>query len=346
MSTIETDILVIGAGPAGTSAALAAARAGARVLVVERTFHHGEQGPRVGFIPVDFAGDLPVPSICIRQAIRGTRMHVGTEIIEKPWPGWIVRLGEMCLAFAGEAGKLGARMRSGYQLSHLAPTGNARFGSASDNLNVRATVTVAADGATSRAASLIGLPGPRHLAATQCEVPLIENREWVEFYLDPSFTGGYGWLYPMGIVASVGVAAAQGTRNATDKLLAWLRDRLVKEGRVGQHVIRETHGSIPCGGLLPAVRMGQVILAGDAAGTTHPMAVNGITPALVSGRMAGEAAVSFVGGRSGALRDYERDLGLWLGPARERHLAHRNAMEDAWERLDFPSLTKDTCLGF
>lgn len=345
MPSVKTDILVIGAGPAGGAAALTAARSGVHVTLVDRAPLGGEQGMKFGFVPLNFAPELELPGYLRLQNIRGTRIDMAGEVMERRWPGHIIKLGEMSLILVGDAGKQGADLRAGYNLDGLSPTGVARFTSIDHSLSVKAKVVVACDGALSPAAQHLGFAEKPCLHAVQCEIPLLMDQDWVEFFLHTSFTGGFAWLFPRHIVASVGVATREQQEQTRSKLLMWFRDRMVRAGRIGGEMIKQTMGAIPVGGLLPQLRVGQVILAGDAAGTAHPMAMYGITPALQSGMMAGRAAADFVRGTSSALQDYEHRLKRLLGPMQARAIARRQFMEEAWERIDFRALMQDTCLG-
>ena len=95
-------------------------------------------------------------------------------------------------------------------------------------------------------------------------------------------------------------------------MLAALCDKLADERRIGTRAFALTGGAIPVGGRLRSVgRLGRtaVLLAGDAAGLTNPVTGAGIASAVQSGALAGRAAADFLGGRAGAIDEYEEELG-------------------------------------
>jgi len=104
-----------------------------------------------------------------------------------------------------------------------------------------------------------------------------------------------------------------------------LHQKLVREGVVGQTVIRRTGGLIPVGGLRSALVVGNVLFAGDAGGFTHPVTGAGIQAAVVSGQCAGEVAVAFLGGSENALKCYEEDMRDHFEQA-----LHRGVKQRAW----------------
>ncbi len=344
MPRVDSDVLVIGAGPAGSSAAIAAAREGLKVLLVERSPHVGDAARSVGFVPRLFADGLSLPRILMRQTIRGTRIHVENDVTERPWPGYTIPVRNLFRVLAGTAASHGADLRSGYSLEHLTPTGAARFSSPDGELEARAKVVIACDGAGSRSAELLELERPSVLNVFQCEVLLLGERDWIDLHMHRNLHGGYAWLYPRRSTASVGVAVTPESHRNGQALLEWFRTRLADEGLIAPQCVNRSSGEIPCSGVHRRLRLGQVILAGDAAGTAHPMAVSGISPAIESGVMAGRAAARLVRGDGDALRAYQREMHRWLGPVHRRALARRQFMLDAWDRVSFPRLVQETCL--
>ena len=101
------------------------------------------------------------------------------------------------------------------------------------------------------------------------------------------------------------------------------------EGRVGEEIIRYTGGAIPVGGMVePDGRLGLALalLAGDAAGLANPVTGAGINAAVVSGRLAGEAAAAALRGKAGAGSDYAEELADLYKASLDRALARRRQL--------------------
>ena len=95
---------------------------------------------------------------------------------------------------------------------------------------------------------------------------------------------------------------------------------------MGPEVLGHTGGAIPVGGILAMTgRLGAVpvLLAGDAAGLTNPVTGAGISAAVISGTLAGRAAVAWLLGDEQALEDYRDEVAEIFGPSIERALRHR-----------------------
>jgi flavin-dependent dehydrogenase len=341
---VNTDLLVVGSGPTGTSAAIVAAAAGIDVLVVDRIPHVADSARNVAFVSRLFAQGLPLPRLLMRQRIETALLQVGEETLERSWPGYTVPVRNLLRILAGTAMDHGAEIMTGYKLAWITPTGAAQFRGLDHDLDVRAKVVIAADGAHSKTARLMELGHQPFLQLLQCEVLLLRQMNWIELIMDPSLQQGYAWIIPRRTTASIGVALPVQTFGAAPRMLEWLRQNLVLEGVIGPQDINRTSGAMPCGGLRPTLRIGQVILAGDAAGTAHPLALAGIGPAIQSGILAGRAAVRAVHGSGEALRSYQHEMHRWLGPIHGRALERRQSLEQAWNHKDFVELVRDTCL--
>ena len=145
----------------------------------------------------------------------------------------------------------------------------------------------------------IGLVNAELVETRQVTVPLNAAHDATDIFLSADIPGGYAWLFPKGGVANLGLGVAPAHRAKLKPLLEALRQRLIAEGRIGTDILGHTGGAIPVGGMTGAHGMlGErvALLAGDAAGLVNPVTGAGIPAAVISGRMAGEAADS---GRSG-----------------------------------------------
>jgi flavin-dependent dehydrogenase len=114
--------------------------------------------------------------------------------------------------------------------------------------------------------------------------------------------GGYGWNFPKADHFNVGCGGWRSEGGRLREHLASLRDHyglddLAMENVRGHHLPTRTDGA-------PIVR-GRALLVGDAAGLVDPMSGEGIYAAFVSGRLAAESALRFLGGSERDLSSYE-----------------------------------------
>jgi flavin-dependent dehydrogenase len=193
---------------------------------------------------------------------------------------------------------------------------------------------IGADGPRSCVGTAIGSVN-RELAETrQLTVPLVLPRDATEIFLSAEYRGGYGWLFPKGAVANVGLGISVDGKHPDDKsalrrlkeMHMTLLTRLANERRIGTSGWDLTGGTIPVGGRLGSIgSLGDtaVLLAGDAAGLTNSVTGAGIASAVQSGTMAGRAAADAVSGRAAALDDYEEELGDIFDAALGRALCRR-----------------------
>ena len=108
------DVLIVGAGPAGSCAARAAAEAGARVLMIEKRMKIGEPVQCAEFVPRLLAREVNIPSETIAQEIQGmTTFMPNGEILRKRTPGFIIDRAGFDKALAMDASKAGAKILTG-----------------------------------------------------------------------------------------------------------------------------------------------------------------------------------------------------------------------------------------
>jgi flavin-dependent dehydrogenase len=168
----------------------------------------------------------------------------------------------------------------------------------------------------------------------QVTVPLVLPHDATDIYLSADYRGGYGWLFPKGAVANVGLGVNMEERHKLKPLLTTLFAKLSDARRIGTHAYCLTGGAIPVGGRLTAIgRLGsvQVLLAGDAAGLTNPVTGAGIASAVQSGTLAGQATVDWLSGRPHAAEAYEEELGDIFDAALNRALRRRGEVLARYE---------------
>ncbi len=293
---MDYDVIVVGAGPAGASAAYWLGEAGKRVLLLEkerlpRYKPCGGGVPKTVFdrFPFDFSPVVEREIGRVRFRFRDGR-EVAAELPGRPVAMVMrdrfdyhilqhahadVRDGALVVALEQDEAGVEVTTRSGETF--------------------RGRYLIGADGANSRVARLVGLRRTRLLGATiEVEVPagdglLTEFGDTVLFVLGtPRY--GYLWVFPKADHLSVGIGVfGAGAKGHV------MRETLQREmTRLGI----EVDGAPQRGHPLPVhlhnepLRRGQVLLTGDAAGLVDPLLGEGIRHAVNSGRLAADSVLT------------------------------------------------------
>lgn len=291
----EYDVAVVGGGPAGASAARAAAEAGARAVLLERaelprykTCGGGLIGPTLAHLP----GEPPA-----RAEVRRVSFSLrGGSPLERSEGTPVLRTAartELDAWLADAAASAGAEVRT--------RCGVARWQRAGDVVELsteqgplRARTVIAADGTSSRLAREVGVRLSRVDLGLEVELAIgALGPRWADrVHLDwGPLPGSYGWVFPKGDSLTVGVIAARGNPDATR---AYLADLLRRQGLTGLRVLHDSGHLTRCRTPDSPLGAGRVLLAGDAAGLLEPWTREGISFAVRSGLLAGRAAAAGV----------------------------------------------------
>lgn len=343
-SSHRSDLIVVGLGPAGASAAAAAAAAGLSVTAVDRKKTPGLPVQCAEFIPGPLYGEIPGLSLVTRQPIDAmhTMIAASAAHISPDFRGAMVDRARFDAMLVDAAREAGADIRFGAPAIALDADGlHLQDGSVLD-----ADIVIGADGPNSIVGRAIGSVN-RHLVFTrQVTVPLRRPHQATDIFLSADYPGGYAWLFPSGDRANLGLGVVRAESRRLRGLLHGLQAQLVQEKRIGPEILARTGGAIPTGGMLRPTGTAHgrtVLLAGDAAGLTNPVTGAGIASAVMSGRMAGEAAAARHQGRQDASADYEEQLLDIFGPSLERAVARRDELlriYSNWGRPDARALRR------
>jgi len=334
------EILVVGLGPAGARAAGEAARRGRSVIAVDRRRQAGLPVQCAEFVPAMIGQEVPgLGRAVIRQRIRAMATFVEDQApdLQDDFPGHMIDRDAFDRALVTVAARAGADCRFGVQVEALAKDGTVML---SDGATIRPRLIVGADGPRSQVGRAIGQVNRELVETRQITVPLREPHEATDIFLSAEIPGGYGWLFPKGEMANLGVGVVPAERRRLKPQLDRLHARLVDLGRVGRSVRGHTGGPIPVGGMLhPVGKLGRVpvLLAGDAAGLTNPVTGAGISAAVTSGGLAGDAAADWLAGDAGALVDYAEELEALFGAALARAVRRRREILQHHETGEAPS---------
>jgi geranylgeranyl reductase family protein len=320
---LDADVVVVGTGPAGSAAALAAVSTGASVLVLER----GEV-PRYkccggGLIGVS-QSLVPWTGLVRDEITRITFTKAGRQRWTRRSRQPVFRLvmrADLDAALVDAAVEAGARLRCGAVVQGIAQDADVVTLRLGDGTSVRARCVVGGDGTAGRTGGYVGVTCRQVDLGLEGEFPTPPGR--ADFWRGRAHIdwgpvpGSYAWVFPKGDLLTVGVI---GPRTAGEALRSYYA-AFVRQVGLGDvepvtfsgHLTRcRDEGS-------PVVR-GAVVVAGDAAGLLEPWTREGISFALRSGRLAGQAAAAFVAGEAAALTRYadevERTLGAEMAAGR------------------------------
>jgi len=332
------DILVVGLGPAGASAAAAAASAGARVLAVDRRAAPGEPVQCAEFVPAALGAETAAVAKAALQEIAAMETFLGDAppLRTPDFRGIMIDRAAFDAALVEEARQAGAAIMTGTALQGIGADGAVVLGDRA----LRPKVVIGADGPRSTVGRLAGHVNRALAEARQITISLKAPHDATDIFLRPEIEGGYGWLFPRGGEANLGLGVVPRARDRLKPLLDELHAELVRQGRVGPVAHRLTGGKIPVGGIVgPLGRIGpvEVLLAGDAAGLTHPITGAGIAAAVLSGRLAGAAAAEMAAGRAVAAEDYTEELHDLYGPSLALALRRRAELLAAYDSGGRPS---------
>lgn len=304
------DVVVVGAGPAGSTAARYAALGGARVLLLDKaTFPRyktcgggiiGQSRGRMNDRALaTIEADVPEVGFSHRMG-RVTRVRT-----KEPFVAMVDRE-RFDQANVDAAKDAGAEFRDGANVRSLADEdGHTRL-ILSDGDEILGRVVVGADGSGGRVGRHVGVVIERADLGLEVEVPRRPEDAATGVLLDwGPRPGTYAWVFPKEKTLTVGVIERKGygeqTRKYLDDWVARLGLHTTDDDRSSGHLTQWRAHNSP-------LRRGSVVLAGETAGLLEPWTREGISFALRSGEWAGIAAAAYAGGDTAALDRYEAQV--------------------------------------
>ncbi len=319
---IETDVLVVGAGPGGSAAAYHLARHGVDVTLVDRSAFPRAKVCGDGLTPRSVAAMLRMgidPDQPGFVRVNGLRVYSRFDTIELPWPelsswpgyGLVMPRLEFDAMLLVRAQKAGARFMARTEaVSPILDDGwvrGARIRPAQDKqaepTEVRARFVLAADGAASRFATPAGVrrdeTRPLGIAARRYYRTSYHPGPWFESWLDlwegDLLLPGYGWLFPVaGGQINLGAGLLNTFRDfkqiSAQRLFDAFATMLPESWEINEDSAegRVLSGPLPMSmNRIPEAVPG-MLLIGDAAGAVNPFNGEGIAYAIETAEMASD----------------------------------------------------------
>jgi geranylgeranyl reductase family protein len=298
--TLDCDVAVVGAGPAGSRTARNLARAGLRVRLLEEHRRVGVPSHCSGLISPRTLREAEISADAVIHRITGAFIHTenGSEVAlggEKTRAVAIdrVRWDETLSEQAQSAGAALVRARA---VSVERENRHVRLTTQTDGRDstFTARLVVGADGAHSRVARSLGLPGPsERVFCLGIEGKLkVPREDFVHVFVGSALAPGwFGWIIPTG---DGGVRAGIGSQHGAKPIACYRRmTRLFPDLFAGIEPCRLYGGTIPLD-FAPKSYGDNVLLVGDAAGQVKPFSGGGIYTGLVAARHASAAVLRAV----------------------------------------------------
>ena len=322
-SDMSADVVVVGAGPGGSSTAYHLARAGLDVILLEKSLFPRDKICGDGLTPAA-VHELIAMGVDTTGWMRNRGLTVigGGHTVHMDWPdqkslpGYGMTRARMDLdhALAQRAVEAGARLYEGVTVVGAIQDGSGRVvgvqaksgrGKSATTFEVRASITVDAGGVAARLATSLGLEKkmnrPMGVAARAYFHSPRGDEEWMESHLElwsgtpgaSDLLPGYGWIFPMGDgIVNVGLGSVASRAGATnlpyrEVFKTWTANLPEEWGFTPENQIGQLRSAaLPMSFNRKPHYVQGLVLVGDAGGMVSPYNGEGIAPAMKAGRYA------------------------------------------------------------
>ena len=302
------DCIIVGAGPAGSSAAYHLAQKGHSVLVLDKTSFPRTKSCGGGVSPAiaqwfdfDFT---PVVQNHVSQVKYTFKMSDPAEVeLQDVTPMWMVQREQFDNFLLEQATGQGVEFKSGVEVQS-AKLGDTWQVSTSDG-QFEGQYLIAADGANSMTAKLLGFDEAQKVAAASLQIPgeVSDRRKVTAFFDFGSLKNGFMWCFPRADGYSFSAAYVRNPKGKADELkkqlykYAELFDLDPNQGEYREHPLNLWQKERP-------LHSDRALLVGEAAGMVDPLIGEGIRPALYTGVQAAAAVDKAISGDANALAEY------------------------------------------
>jgi digeranylgeranylglycerophospholipid reductase len=306
------DVVVVGAGPAGSVTAKRAAEGGLDVLLIERNQEIGVPVRCAEGVSKEIERFVVPDKKWICAEVQGANIYApdSTKVVlsgakaKMEEVGYVLERRLFDKFLAHEAARAGAEIQVKTEAYGIIEDNGYAKGvyarCMGEDTRIYAQVVVGADGVESMVGRWAGIktrlrPADISVCAEflMCDIEL--NKGYSEFFLGSTIAPkGYAWVFPKGedcanVGLGIGGDISEENHRAIDYLKAFVHERF-PEGKV----VAEMYGAVPLSGPISESVGDGLILAGDAARHVNPLTGGGITYALQAGALAGEVVAKAV----------------------------------------------------
>ncbi len=311
---METDVLVIGAGPAGSAAAKHAALGGADVILIDRKSEIGTPKRCAEGIydhGLKWLGIEPDPQWAVQRINGGTiiapdktRLTLDETIL--PEKGYIIERKVFDKYMAMDAGRAGAKIMVKTLAKSLMKAEDDKGGfyivdceHMGEIIEIKTRILIAADGPESRIAKAVGINSTTKskdmMSGVQFEMVGVncERMDLIELHLGAFADGGYAWVFPKGgDIANVGIGiSATSEKPAIECLNEFIESYSPLNNAKPVEI---NIGGDPIGGMIEQIYDDNFMICGDAAGQVDSITGGGIILGMLGGMTAGKVAAKAI----------------------------------------------------
>jgi digeranylgeranylglycerophospholipid reductase len=298
------DVVVVGAGPAGSVTARKAAERGLDVLLLDRNQEIGVPVKCAEGVSKEIERFVTPDNRWICAEVKGANLYApdGTKVVmagaKMEEVGYVLERRLFDKFLASEAARAGAEVRVKTEAYGLIKENGYAKGVAvrhgGEERRIYAQVVVGADGVESQVGRWAGIdtrlrPSDMDTCAEYLMCDIEINKEYSEFFLGREIAPkGYAWVFPKGedsanVGLGIGGDMSGEGHHAIDYLRAFVKSRFPK-GKL----LAEICGAVPVCGLIHESVADGLVLVGDAAWHVNPLTGGGILYAIQAGEIAGE----------------------------------------------------------
>lgn len=303
------DLVIVGGGPAGSSAAFAAAKNGIKVALLEKENMIAETVRTSGVTWIQNIKEFGIPDDCFNPIKNFSFCSPNNEVtISDSVPrAAVLDVRKTYRWLANEAKQTGAdifvkmnvngvlKNEEGDIVGVIAtgPNGRAVFHS---------KIVIDASGFTSTVCKAMGYVTQWKRfgagAEYEAEVEHVDSETWWLMVGQKYSPAGYAWIFPLGsniVRIGIGVGKPESNVDPTQRLKELIENKVGPIRKLGKITPIEFHyGLIPNDGLSRKTVFNNLILVGDSAGQANPLVLEGIRYAIKFGRVAGKIAADAI----------------------------------------------------